>query len=91
MTSEEFYRYLPLILFLLNGLIAGWLASRIFGGLGWFRNMVVGVLGSMLAGYAISTGTIDAPALTGTALIDQVLYSAAGAFLILIFARFIGR
>ncbi|MGH1417597.1 MAG: GlsB/YeaQ/YmgE family stress response membrane protein [Hyphomicrobiaceae bacterium] len=88
---NEYAQYYPLIAFALNGLVAGWLASRLFGGLGFIRNLIIGCLGSILAGFAIRSGTITVPPLTDVALLDQVLYSAIGAFLIIVFARMVVR
>lgn len=84
-------QYMPLIMFCVNGLIAGWLASRLFGGLGFFRNLIIGMMGSVLAGYAIKTGTITAPPLAGSPFLDQIIYSAIGAIVILIFARLVAH
>ncbi len=88
---DDIDRYIPLILFALNGLIAGWLATRIFGGLGFFRNLVIGILGSLLAGYAIRAGIIKAPAILEVPMIDQLIYSTLGAIVVLLLARFVAR
>jgi len=44
---------LSLILFLVIGLVAGWLASRLMrgGGFGLIGDMVVGVIGAVLGGW----------------------------------------
>ena len=88
---DDIAKYGPVLAFALNGLVAGWIASRIFGGLGFVRTMVIGCLGSILAGYTIRTGTITPPPLTGVPLFDQVLYSAVGAFAIILIARMVTR
>ncbi len=88
---EDYSQYWPIFLFALNGFIAGWLASRLFGGLGFIRNLVVGMAGSVLAGYAIRSGIVAAPPIFGTALIDQIAYSTIGAVVIILVARLISR
>ena len=44
-----------LIIFLLIGAVAGWLAGLIVkgGGFGLFGNMVVGIIGAFLAGWLL--------------------------------------
>ena len=47
---------ISLIIFLLIGAIAGWLAGQIMsgGGFGLLGNMIVGVLGAFIAGWLFS-------------------------------------
>ena len=37
-----------LLIFLLTGLVAGWIASLVLGGGGLLRNLVVGVIGALV-------------------------------------------
>lgn len=81
--------YLPYIVMAVNGLIAGWLASLLLGGGGLIRNLFVGILGAFLGGFLVNMGLINLD--TGYPLLNQIIVSTAGAILIIILARIIGR
>jgi uncharacterized membrane protein YeaQ/YmgE (transglycosylase-associated protein family) len=88
---DQLQPYLPYIIMGLNGLIAGWLASLILGGGGLIRDLFVGILGALLAGFLIHAGLLHLPFTTGIAFGDQVVVSTIGAILIIVIARIIGR
>jgi len=67
-----------LLLFLLIGLVAGWLAGRIMkgGGFGLVGNIIVGVIGAMLGGWLFGLLGISAGGLIGslvTALVGAIV------------------
>ena len=67
-----------LLLFLLIGLVAGWLAGRIMksGGLGLVGNLIVGVIGAVLGGWLFGLLGISAGGILGsllTALVGAIL------------------
>jgi len=76
-----------LIVFLLIGLVAGWLASFIVGGGGLIKYLVSGVLGAfvgpfVLRGFNINLGI-------GNALVSQIVTSTIGAVVVVVVARLI--
>lgn len=88
---DQLQPYMPYIIMAINGLIAGWLASLLLGGGGLIRDLVVGVLGALLAGFLIHAGLFKLPFTTGMAFADQVVVSTIGAIVIIVVARIIGR
>lgn len=67
-----------LLLFLLIGLVAGWLAGKIMkgGGFGLIGNIVIGVIGSFLGGWIFGLLGISAGGIIGslvTALVGAVV------------------
>lgn len=85
-----------LVIMLVNGMVAGWLAGQILGGGGLLRNIVVGVIGAFVGGLLIQNGLLQLPAAV-TNVTNQVPYgtqimvSTIGALLVIIVARFLGR
>jgi len=74
-----------LIIFLIVGLVAGWIAGQIVrgGGFGLLGDLVVGVIGALIAGYLIAphlgTGTIN----SGDFTVAGLLVSLVGAIVLL--------
>ena len=67
-----------LVLFLLIGLVAGWLAGRIMrgGGFGIVGDLIVGVIGALLGGWLFSLLGISLGGILGaivTALIGAIV------------------
>lgn len=67
-----------LVIFLLIGVAAGWLAGRVMkgGGFGLFGDMIVGVIGSFLGGWLFGLLGISAGGLLGllvTAFVGAVV------------------
>ncbi|BDD88241.1 GlsB/YeaQ/YmgE family stress response membrane protein [Desulfofustis limnaeus] len=77
-----------LLLFLLIGLAAGWLAGRIMkgGGFGLIGNMVVGVIGAVLGGWLFGLFGI---ALGG--LFGSLVTAVVGAVVLLYLIKLIKR
>lgn len=76
-----------LIVFLLIGLVAGWLASFVVGGGGLIKYLVSGVLGAfvgpfVLRGFNINLGI-------NNALVSQIVTSTIGAVIVVVVARLI--
>ena len=74
-----------LIIFLLIGLVAGWLASFIVGGGGLVRYLLTGVVGSYVGGWLASYFNIRLG--IGNALVEQVIVSTVGAIIVVLIAR----
>jgi len=77
---------MDLIIFLLIGLAAGWLAGLIRRGRGFgiLGNLIVGVIGALLGGFVFRLAGIAAYGLLG-----KLILSTAGALLLLFLLSFI--
>ncbi len=71
---------MELILYLLLGALAGWIAGNLTkgGGFGLLGNIIVGVLGGVLGGFAL--GLLG---FTSSSLIGSLITSVIGAVLLL--------
>lgn len=88
--------YMPYIIMVINGLIAGWLAGLLLGGGGLIRNLFVGILGAFVGGFLVNAGWLVLPdsVLHYANMVPygpQILISTIGAILIIVLARIIGR
>jgi len=77
-----------LVIFLLVGVAAGWLAGRIMkgGGFGLFGDMVVGVIGAFLGGWLFGLLGISAGGLLGL-----LVTAFVGAVVLLFLLRLVKR
>ncbi|HEY0197844.1 MAG TPA: GlsB/YeaQ/YmgE family stress response membrane protein [Rhodanobacter sp.] len=73
-----------LIIFLLIGAIAGWLAGLIVRGFGFglIGNIVVGIVGAFLAGWLLPM--IGVGFSLGSAIVTQIVYALIGAIVLLV-------
>jgi uncharacterized membrane protein YeaQ/YmgE (transglycosylase-associated protein family) len=95
-TFEQIQPHTPVIIMVLNGLIAGWLAGLLLGGGGLIRNLVVGLIGSFVGGALVRFGLLKLPEsvilYTGKVPYgEQILISTIGALIVVILARVLGR
>jgi len=74
-----------LIVWILIGLIAGWLASLIVGGGGLLRYILTGMVGSLVGGFLAQQFNIDLK--LGNKFLEQVIVAAAGAIIVVLVAR----
>lgn len=74
---------ISLILFLVIGAIAGWLAGNIMkgGGFGLIGNIVVGVIGAIIGGYLI--GGLISEDLLGIPYLGAIITATIGAIILL--------
>jgi uncharacterized membrane protein YeaQ/YmgE (transglycosylase-associated protein family) len=77
-----------LLIFLLVGIVAGWLAGKIMrgGGFGLFGDMVVGVLGALFGGWLFSRLGIATWGIAGL-----LITALVGAMVLLFLLRLIKR
>ncbi|WP_219893229.1 GlsB/YeaQ/YmgE family stress response membrane protein [Aquisediminimonas profunda] len=83
-----------LIIMLIVGGILGWLASivmRTDGQQGMFLNVVVGVIGAMLAGFLLTPFLGGAPITTGAFDIKSLFVSFLGAVVLLAIVNLVRR
>ncbi|HZX69264.1 MAG TPA: GlsB/YeaQ/YmgE family stress response membrane protein [Rhodanobacter sp.] len=73
-----------LIIFLLIGAIAGWLAGLIVRGFGFglLGNIVIGIIGAFLAGWLLPALGISFA--VGNPIITSILYALIGAVVLLV-------
>ena len=76
-----------LLLFLLIGLIAGWLAGKLLGGGGLIRNLIVGVLGVFVGGFIVRALHINIG--LGSEILNQIAVATIGAIVVVIVAKLI--
>jgi len=75
------------IVFLVIGLVAGWLASLIVGGGGLLTYLISGVLGAFVGGYLFTTLKINLP--IRNVWVSQIVTATIGAIIVVIVARLI--
>ncbi len=73
-----------LLIFLLIGAIAGWLAGLIVRGFGFglIGNIVVGIIGALLAGWLLPTLGIGF--MVVSPLVTSIIYAMIGAIVLLV-------
>ena len=76
-----------IVIFLVIGLIAGWLASWIVGGGGLLTYLISGVLGAFVGGYLFTALKINLP--IRNVWLSQIVTATVGAIIVLIVARLI--
>ena len=74
-----------ILIFILVGLVAGFLASRVVlgKGRGWFLDIVIGVLGAILGGWLADLLHIS----IGYGIFGQIVVAFVGALILLIIWR----
>ena len=78
-----------LLIFLLTGLVAGWIASLVLGGGGLLRNLVVGVVGALVGGYVLKFAGVTLP--IGNQWVSDLATAVIGAIIVIVVARIIAR
>jgi uncharacterized membrane protein YeaQ/YmgE (transglycosylase-associated protein family) len=78
-----------LILFILIGLAAGWLAGQVMkgGGFGVVGDIVVGVIGALIGGFLFQRSG----AFAGSGLLGSLIVATIGAIVLLFLLRLIKR
>jgi len=79
------------ILFLLVGLVAGWLGSKALGAEsgGVIANLVIGVIGAVLGGFLFSR--LGIPMMGLPSLLYRLVAAVVGSVILLILLRFVRR
>jgi len=78
-----------IIIWLVVGAVAGWLAGTLVkgGGFGLIGDIVVGIVGGLIAGWLFPTLGIH----LGSGIVEQIIESAIGAIILLVIIRLIKR
>jgi uncharacterized membrane protein YeaQ/YmgE (transglycosylase-associated protein family) len=76
-----------ILVILLVGLIAGWLAGKVVRGTGFgiIGDIVVGIAGALVASFLFPKLGIR----LGTGLVSEIIYSAIGAVILLLVVRLV--
>ena len=74
-----------IIVILLVGLVAGWLAGKIVRGTGFgiIGDILVGIAGALIASWLFPKLGVH----LGTGLVSEIIYSAIGAIILLLIVR----
>jgi uncharacterized membrane protein YeaQ/YmgE (transglycosylase-associated protein family) len=76
-----------LIVALIIGAVAGWLASLVMGGGGLIRYVITGIIGSFVGSYLLSVLNINLG--IGNPLVSQIITATIGAIVVVFLARLI--
>ena len=76
-----------ILVILLVGLIAGWLAGKVVRGTGFgiIGDIVIGIAGALVASFLFPRLGIH----LGTGLVSEIIYSAIGAVILLLVVRLV--
>lgn len=80
---------MSLLVFLIVGVVAGWLAGMLVkgGGFGLLGDLVVGVIGAFVGGYIFNSLGVS----SGGGMIGSIVVATIGAIVLLVLIRFIKR
>jgi uncharacterized membrane protein YeaQ/YmgE (transglycosylase-associated protein family) len=80
-----------LIVFLLVGLVAGWLAGKLVrgGGFGLIGDLIVGVIGAVIGGWLLPK--VGVTAIVNQPIVDAIIFATIGAVILLFILRLIRR
>ncbi|MEL6298391.1 MAG: GlsB/YeaQ/YmgE family stress response membrane protein [Pseudomonadota bacterium] len=76
-----------IVVFLVIGLVAGWLASFIIGGGGLIQYLFSGVIGAFVGGFLLSAVGLNLG--IKNALLSQIVQATIGAIVVVLVARLI--
>lgn len=78
-----------LIIFVVIGIVAGWIASQVVrgGGYGLVGDLIVGVLGALIAGWLFPRLGFN----LGGGILAAIISAAIGAIILLIIVRLVKR
>ena len=76
-----------IVIALVIGLVAGWLASFVVGGSGLVRYLISGVIGSFVGSYLLGKAGINLG--IGNEIVRDIVIATIGAIIVVLLARFI--
>lgn len=81
-----------ILIWIALGAVAGWLASKLVGGIGFglIGNIIVGIAGSFIGGF-LAVKLKIAGAATGSLSIPSIVTAIGGAVVLLILLKFLKR
>ncbi len=78
---------MDILVLVLTGVLAGWLASRIVGGKGLLRYLLAGLLGALVGNIIVSYFGIQVP--IDIAWLRTFVIATAGAIIVIVVARLV--
>jgi uncharacterized membrane protein YeaQ/YmgE (transglycosylase-associated protein family) len=80
-----------IIIWVVVGIIAGWIAGKIVRGTGFgmIGDFVIGIIGAVIGGWLLPR--IGVVSIVGQAFVDMILFAAIGAVILLIVLRLLKR
>jgi uncharacterized membrane protein YeaQ/YmgE (transglycosylase-associated protein family) len=76
-----------IIVMVVVGIIAGWLASLVVGGYGLLRYLITGIIGAFVGGFVFDAAGWRLN--LGNPLLEQIIVAAIGAIIIVLLARLV--
>ncbi len=76
-----------IIIWVIIGIVAGFLASLVVGGGGLLRYLITGILGAFVGGFLASQLNISLG--IGNAFVEQIIIATIGAIIVVLAARLI--
>ena len=78
-----------LLIFVIVGVVAGWLAGQVMRGVGFgvIGDLIVGVIGALIAGWLFPRLGVH----LGSGIVSAIISSAVGAIILLIIVRLVRR
>ena len=76
-----------IVVTLVIGLVAGWLASLVVGGGGLLRYIITGIIGAFVGTFVL--GALGIRLRLGNTVLEQIVTAAVGAIIVVILARII--
>ena len=76
-----------LLVFVIVGIIAGFIASLLLGGGGLLRYLITGIIGAFVGGYLVDALKIDLG--INNKFVSEIVTASVGAVIVVILARFI--
>lgn len=80
-----------IVVFILVGIVAGFLAGLVVmgRGRGWFWNLIIGVLGALIGGWLFNL--LHIPLNLGAEIVNQIVIAFVGAVILLLIWRLLFR
>ena len=78
-----------LVVMLIVGAVAGWLASLVVGGARWglIGYVVAGIIGGVVGGWLLNAAKVNLN--LGSPIVNQIVTAAIGAIVVILIARLI--
>jgi uncharacterized membrane protein YeaQ/YmgE (transglycosylase-associated protein family) len=76
-----------IIIMVVIGIVAGWLASLVVGGGGLLRYLITGLIGAFVGGFVFNAAGWKLN--LGNEVVEQIVVAAIGAIIVVILARMI--
>jgi uncharacterized membrane protein YeaQ/YmgE (transglycosylase-associated protein family) len=76
-----------IVIIVVIGIVAGWLASLVVGGGGILRYLITGLVGAFVGGFVFNAAGWKLN--IGNEIVEQIIVAAIGAIIVVILARLV--